>query len=393
VSVEPRRVLLLLATSGGGTGRHVAELAAGLAAGGRAVTVAGPAATLTVLELPAAAPAAVVEIAARPRPLADLRAARRLRALARDADVVHAHGVRAGALAVLAARTLRARPALVVTAHNAAVGGPGVRFVHAALTRIVARGADVVLGVSSDLVGQLRGAGARNVERALVPAPRRTSASRSPEQVRAELGIPDGVALVLAVARLARQKGLDVLADALALMSRRASPPRLVAVVAGDGPLEAELRRRAEAEDLPLRLLGVRQDVPDLLAAADVVVVPSLWEGQSLLVQEALRAGAALVATDTGGTREVTGNAAVLVPPRDPAALAAAVGALVDHPDGAARLRTAARERAAVLPTPSDALAQVTAVYQRAATRAGAGPARHRDASGEAGRGESAGRR
>ena len=393
MSGEPRRVLLVLATSGGGTGMHVAALAAGLAAGGWPVTVAGPAATLAALELPPPVSTAVVEVAVRPRPSADLDAVRRLRTLAGEADVLHAHGVRAGALSVLAARTLRPRPALVVTAHNAAVGGAGVRFVHAALTRIVARAADVVLGVSSDLVAQLRAAGARDVERALVPAPLREPPARSREQVRAELAIPDGAALVLAVGRLAPQKGLDVLADALALLSGRASPPRIAAVVAGNGPLDAELRRRAAAEGLPLRLLGVRHDVPDLLAAADVVVVPSLWEGQSLLVQEALRAGAALVATDAGGTREVTGNAAVLVPPRDPAALAAAVVDLVEHPDGLRRLRAAARDRGAALPTAPDALAQVRAVYGRARARVGAAAKPPGGGSGRAGRSESPGRR
>ncbi len=95
--------------------------------------------------------------------------------------------------------------------------------------------------------------------------------------------------------------------------------------------------------DGPLRLLGVRRDVPDLLGAADVVVVPSRWEGQPLVVQEALRAGAAVVATDAGGTREVTGDAARLVPPGDAAALAGAIEGLLEDPAGPRRARAAAR--------------------------------------------------
>jgi glycosyltransferase involved in cell wall biosynthesis len=185
--------------------------------------------------------------------------------------------------------------------------------------------------------------------------------------VRTELGVPDSAALVVTVARLAPQKGLDVLLEALALLRDRP----LLAVVAGDGPLEAEFRSRADDVRLPLRLLGVRRDVPDLLAAADVVVVPSLWEGQSLLVQEALRAGAALVVTDAGGNREVTGDAAVLVPPGDAAALAAGIAAVLDDPGRAARLRAAARDRAARLPTASEALAQVRTVYGRVLDRRG----------------------
>jgi glycosyltransferase involved in cell wall biosynthesis len=358
---EGWRVLLVLATSGGGTGRHVADLAAGLAVRGSEVTVAGPPGTLAALGLPPVVPTAEVAIAARPRPPADLRALRRLRALARKADVVHAHGVRAGALAVVAVRTLRRRPAVVVTTHNAAVGGRGVRAVHALLTAIVARGADAVLGVSGDLVAELRERGARNAGRALVPAPPQPPPGRTPEQVRADLGVPDGTALLVTVARLAPQKGLEVLLDALVVLRGRP----LLAVVAGDGPLEGDLRRRADAEQLPLLLLGVRHDVPDLLAAADAVVVPSLWEGQSLLLQEALRAGAALVATDAGGNREVTADAALLVPAGDPAALAAGIATLLDDRAGSARLRVAARQRAAGLPTASDAVDQVTSLYAR----------------------------
>jgi glycosyltransferase involved in cell wall biosynthesis len=233
------------------------------------------------------------------------------------------------------------------------------------LSTIVARGADAVLGVSGYLVADLRSRGARVAERALVPAPPQPPPARTPEQVRVELGVPDGSALLVTVARLAPQKGLEVLLDALAVLRDRA----VVAVVAGDGPLEAGLRRRAEDSRLPLRLVGVRRDVPDLLAAADVVVVPSRWEGQSLLLQEALRAGAAVVATDAGGNREVTGDAALLVPAGNAPALAAAAATVLDDPATAARLRAAARERAATLPTASDALAQVCELYERVLAR------------------------
>ncbi len=172
-------VLFVLATSGGGTGRHVADLAAGLASAGSTVTVAGPAGTLASLGLPSSVGVAPVAIAERPRPVADLRAVLRLRRLARDVDVVHAHGARAGALAVLAARTLRRRPAVVVTVHNAAVGGRGVRAVHAVLTTVVARGADAVLGVSGDLVAQLRARGARDAETR--PGSRAARPARGPD--------------------------------------------------------------------------------------------------------------------------------------------------------------------------------------------------------------------
>src|SRR3954470_1705763 len=221
---EVRRVLLVLATSGGGTGRHVADLARGLtgpAGGVLGVTVAGPAETLASLDLPRDVGRAEVAVATRPHPRRDLAAARALPRLARDADVVHAHGVRAGALAVLATRTLRPRPAVVVTSHNAAVGGRGVRLVHALLTTVVARGADAVLGVSGDLVDELRARGARHAAHALVPAPPLLPASRDRAEVRVALEVPRGAALLVTAARLAPQKGVDVLADAVVQLVRR----------------------------------------------------------------------------------------------------------------------------------------------------------------------------
>jgi len=359
------RVLLVLASSAGGVVRHVADLAAGLAASGHPVVVAGPAGA-------GAAPAGVrsfpVEIADRPRPAADLRALLRLRRLARGADVVHAHGLRAGALAVLATTGLRPAPACVVTLHNALVpGSPRAgAAVHRALERIVARGAAEVLAVSPDLAGRMRALGARRVTAAVVAAPPARPATGDPADLRRALGLPDGVWLLVTVARLARQKGLPVLADALAGLCRTRPDLPVVAVVAGDGPLAGALRADAQARRLPLRLLGRREDVPDLLAAADVVVVPSLWEGQSLAVQEALRAPAAIVATAAGGTPQLTGDAAVLVPPDDPAALSAAVAALLDDPARRVTLRERAGAQARRLPTAQDAVAAARAAYLRA---------------------------
>lgn len=356
-----RRVVQVCGSSGGGVARHVREVAAALAAADD-VVLAAPESVLADVQPPVRTVA--VEITDRPRP-GDQTAVRHLRLIAAGADVVHAHGLRAGALAALAVGSLGARdrrPALVVTLHNLPVGGPRVRVVSGLLERLVAGRADAVLGVSSDLVQRARARGATVTERALVPAPPRRAATRSVEEVRAALGVAPGQRLLVTVARLAPQKGLGVLCDAAARLA--GDGPPVVWAVAGDGPLEEELADRIEAERLPVRLLGRREDVPDLLRAADVVVSTSEWEGQPLGVQEALAAGAAVVATDVGGTPEVTGDAAVLVP-YDAGAAADAIRSLLADPEAVAGLRTAARERAAVLPTPADVLAQLEAVYSR----------------------------
>jgi glycosyltransferase involved in cell wall biosynthesis len=341
-------------------------LAGGCAARGATVHVYGPATT-------GLAPRpgwhfSEVDIAGQPRPTRDVAAVLRLRRLlARDRpDVLHAHGLRAGALAALAMPGTP-RIALAVTVHNAPPGAAPAAAVYAGLELIVARRADAVLTVSGDLDGRLRRLGARLAGRALVPAP--AAASASPAEIavlRRELAGagPGERQIVAGVGRLAAQKGFGTLIQAAARWQRRAVVPLLL--IAGEGPLGAELRHQAATAGVAVRFLGPRRDVPALLAAADVVVVPSIWEGQPLIVQEALRAGRPLVATRVGGIAELTGDdAALLVPPGDPGALAAAVTRLLDDPAAAARLAAAARARAALLPSETAAVDQVLSLYQR----------------------------
>jgi len=355
--VNGLRIALVLATSSGGVGSHVRSLCRGLTGRGHRVAVIGPASTQQQFDFTGAgARFAPLEVADRPRPLGDAAALLRLRTLLAGADVVHAHGVRAGALAALS------RPAapLVATLHNAPPAGVGA-WLFGVLERILARRADLVLGVSGDLVERSRARGARRVGRALVPAPAAPPAERSPDQVRAELGVGPERPLLVTVARLAEQKGLPLLLDAARVWARR-TPPPLVAV-AGEGPLRGRLAARIAAEQLPVRLLGRRDDVPCLLAAADVFVLASVWEGQPLVVQEALRAGTPVVATDVGGVAELVGDAAVLVPPGDAAALAEGVARVLDDAALAARMRLRSRAAAAVLPQPGADCDQVVGYY------------------------------
>jgi glycosyltransferase involved in cell wall biosynthesis len=365
------KIAIVLATSGGGVGGHVRSVVSGLTARGARVAVLGPADTDALFGFGrAGARFAPVEIADRPHPAADARAVARIRRLTRGADVVHAHGLRAGGLTAIA--LTRAVPAslrtdripLVVTLHNAVIAGGMIGAAYATLERVVAHGATEVLGVSPDLEDRMRALGARSVHRALVPAPprRRSDDPAAQAKLRADLGAVDRP-LVAVVARLAEQKGLPLLLDAAAGWARR-TPAPLVAV-AGDGPLEGPLRARIEAENLPVRLLGRRSDVPELLAAADVVVVSSVWEGQPLIVQEVLRAGRPLVATRVGGIPGMVGRAAVLVSPSDPSALEAAVGRVLDDPAFAEHLASAATAQARRLPTEDDAIDQLTSVYAR----------------------------
>jgi glycosyltransferase involved in cell wall biosynthesis len=372
----PMRVLLLLGTSGGGVGRHVRGLAASLVGAGHHVVVAGPASTERDFGFRSVgAGFAAVEVSESPRPLADLRALLTLRELARGADVVHAHGLRVGGLAVLARwAAWRGRRPLVVTVHNALLtsgsGGRKVRAAYAVLEGLVARGADVALGVSSDLEAALARRGARHVRHAVVPAPSAPRPTSTRDRIRAALGVGDRL-VVLCVARLAEQKGLPLLLDAVGLLAASADlVERVVVLVAGDGPLRPALQERIDAERLPVRLLGWRDDVPDLLSVADVVVSAAVWEGQPIAVQQALQAERPLVATDVGGTADVTGEAALLVPAGDAPALAAALRRVLVDPAERLRLAAAARSRAAALPTEEDALDAAVEVYRSVTGRA-----------------------
>jgi glycosyltransferase involved in cell wall biosynthesis len=377
------RIAYVVGTVAGGAGEHVAMLARGCALHGAEVTVYGPAQAghrFFPGEAPVPPGPAVgfvpVEIGDRPRPARDVAAVLRLRRLLARArpDVVHAHGLRAGAAAALAltGRTRAARPsrrpagALAVTVHNAPPAAGTAAAPYAVLERIVARRADVVTCVSADLAARMRRLGAAGAGLALVPAPP-AAAPDGRSVAAARAGIAGaGQPVVLAVGRLAPQKGFATLLAAAARWQRRDPCP--VIALAGSGPLDQALHAAADAGGIRVCFLGQRGDVPALLAGADVVVVPSLWEGQPLIVQEALRAGRPLVASRVGGIPDLTGqDAAILVPPGDAAALADAVLSVLDDPVLAARLGAAARARSAALPTQDDAVEAALDLYRRLA--------------------------
>ena len=371
-----RRITEVLATSTGGVGTHVRSVLGPLRAAGAAVQVCGPRATEELFGFSGtSATFAPVEISAGLAPGSDARAVAVLRRALDDADLVHAHGLRAGLVAAAARRLAPGNPRLVLTLHNALPERRGpVRRVLARLERTTVRSADVVLAASGDLADNARRQGARDVRLAPVSAPSLPPVRRTRTEVRAGLGVAEEQPLVVAVGRLHPQKGYDVLLDAAARWGADGRTVPLVAI-AGDGPLHAELAARIRTERLPVTLLGRRDDVADLLAAADVCVLPSRWEARSLTAQEALRAGTPLVAARTGGLPELLGDAADLVPVGDADALAGAVVRLLTDADHAARLAEAGRRQAATWPDEAGTGRQLVALYGELL---GAPPARSR---------------
>ena len=357
-----RRILQVCGSAAGGVRAHLADCARLLAADGHDVIVEAPAAVLDGLDLEPAR-AEPLEIGPRPS-LNDTLAVARLRRLGRRADVLHAHGLRAGALAALAlGRRRRGRTRLVVTLHNLTVGGRLTTLVGERLERLIARRADLVLAVSPDLAERARVLGAPQVELAIIPAvptqqPAEPGAS---DAAAAEDAWPRSGARLLTVARLAPQKGLPLLLEAAAILSREVDAGRLAAftwALAGDGPGREEAAERIAAEQLPVTLLGRRTDAPALMEAADVVVQTSLWEGQPLTIQEALRSDTAIVATDVGGTAVTARGGAVLVAPQAQA-IAEALGTLLSDPEARSRAAERAHEAAGRLPGLEDLAVQL----------------------------------
>ena len=346
--VGRRRILQVCGSAAGGVRAHLADCARLLAADGHDVIVEAPAAVLDGLDIEPAR-AEPLEIGPRPS-LNDTLAVARLRRLGRRADVLHAHGLRAGALAALAlGRRRRGRTRLVVTLHNLTVGGRLTTLVGDRLERLIARRADLVLAVSPDLAERAKDLGTPHVELAIIPAvpPQQPAEPGASDVAVVEDAWPRSGARLLTVARLAPQKGLPLLLEAAAILSREVDAGRLTAftwALAGDGPGREQAAERIATEQLPVILLGRRSDAPALMEVADVVVQTSLWEGQPLTIQEALRAGTAIVATDVGGTAVTARGGAVLVAPQAQA-IAEALRTLLSDPE--ARTRAAERAQAA----------------------------------------------
>ncbi|HZG93197.1 MAG TPA: glycosyltransferase family 4 protein [Mycobacteriales bacterium] len=349
------RIVLALGPSTGGIGRHVRQLHDELVLRGWQVTVAGPAA-LADTWLAGVADFAPVEL---PGSWPTARSAYAgLAAVARGADVLHAHGLRAGLVATQAAR--RAGVPSVVSLHNLVLpetAGRGWRAARLA-EPLLGRLGDAAIGVSPDITRRL-GRGAVTIPLSSTPV----SAGRDRAAVRAELGIEPTDVLALCVARLHRQKRLDVLIDAA--RRARARAPALRVLVAGSGPAEPEIGALAAASEGAVCLLGRRNDVGDLLGAADIAVLSSAWEATPLALHEAARFALPLVGTATGGigelvVDEVTG---LLVPVGDAGALAAALVRLAEDPGARQRLGAAARDRELTEFAPERMMSALERVY------------------------------
>lgn len=363
-----RRVLMVMGRSAGGIARHVAQVTEALdGRDGLTVDIAGPG------DLPVALPKPPIEVVIPAGPVAGHRSAvARLRSIFEegDYDIVHAHGLRAAIDSGLAARS--SSVPVLSTVHNLVrpeiagrIKAPLFRRAEGLSVRLTGR----TFAVSEEIARHLRArvrSQADKIEVLYLGVGTAPEVRRPAHEVRAELRLAPGELLVVAVARLAPQKSLEVLLRAIAACRTR---PALAIV--GEGPLRPSL------EDLAGRIapgrvhfLGWRDDVADFVAAAGggtgAFALSSIWEGIPLAAQEAILLGAPVVATNVGGMPElvVDGETGRLVPPGDAGRLAEALDDVLTEPDLAADYVEKARSLLAARFSTSAMLARLEAAYR-----------------------------
>jgi len=238
------------------------------------------------------------------------------------------------------------------------------------LLKLVCRLADCVLvnaeAIRENLIEQGYDPSNIVVIRNGITLPKASGKERS-AALRRELGIPLSARVVAVFSRLNRMKGVQYFLDAAMVLAGRF--PDVHFLVVGDGGSKTELEEHARGPGLGQRIVftGFRGDVPDLLSEAAISVLPSLSEGTSNTLLESMAAGIPVVATRVGGNPEVVedGVSGLLVPPRDSAALAAAMARLLEDPDLALRLGRAGMRRVSELFSIDGSVHQTEHLYQR----------------------------
>ena len=264
-------------------------------------------------------------------------------------DIVHAYNFYGNVFAVPPARLVA--PVVIASVRDRA---PYLTPMQKRVQRWVCQFADCIL-VNADAVRDwLIGEGYSESKIAIIRNGvdlTRFTAPADPARIRRELALPVNAPLVVVVSRLTQQKGLEQILAATALLRER-HPDARVLIVGETAPHDTaylgELQRLAEQHRVTDRVIftGLRSDIPALLAAADVAVMPSLNEALSNVLLESMAAGAPTVATRVGGTPEalVDGTTGLLVPPGEPRAIADAVSRLLTDRALADRLGRDARD-------------------------------------------------
>ncbi len=366
---------------------HLRLLCGGLLDHGISVSLAAPADFSPLTSRLSSIQTHAVRITSRPHPVNDIIAARSVARVARESDILHGHGLRGAWIAALASQL--SRKSFVFTAHNLAPASrsPLTRF----LLRYVVRRAAKVICISRAVAESLKSYGLTPAKTALIPngidlatfdlSQRPSDPTTQGSRVRhwsegvGRPHIPSSLptflppflpsSLVLSIGRLSPEKGFETLIDAAPMVLQRRPDARFV--IAGDGPRREALAARIETLELgdSVHLAGRVEGVTDLLLSADVVVIPSLSEGQGIVALEAMAARKPIVASGVGGLVETVedGATGLLVSPGEPLGLANAIIHLLDSPDLRAAMGAAGRSRVEAEYTADRMVEQTIQVY------------------------------
>ena len=310
--------------------------------------------------------------------LADIRALNQITTFIKDHGyhIVHTHSSKAGVVGRIAARRARV-PIVVHTIHGFPWHNfmpPVQKWLYILTERRVASISDALITVSELNKQEAIGLG-------LAPSEKFTTiysgidlnsfrVSVDQAQKRSGLGLDPNEPVVGTVGRLSPQKApLDFVAAAKKVLEQR---PNARFIMVGDGPLSPQVHKAIGSEQR-IKVLGMRDDVPEILAILDVFALSSLWEGLGRALTEAMIMGCPVAATAVNGVPELVthGKTGLLSPPGAPMDLAQSVMWLLDHPGEARKMGQAARERVVPAFSAERMVEQIETLYEQLLVEAG----------------------
>jgi glycosyltransferase involved in cell wall biosynthesis len=364
------RVLHVTRPASGGIRRHVLTLLRHLPPAGVSVALMAP--KNETQDYRRALPPGVeiyhAPLAESQSPVHDFIAATRIAYLSahRRIGILHFHGYRTAPV-MWFARRMALRPRRILTAHNLFTMPAGRR--RDAVASMLRSSAQVVIANSAAVRETLALAGLDPRRMCVIHngiAPEEIASGIDRRAVRRRVGADDDSRLVLCAARLVPAKGVDVLIEAAARVVTQI--PEVLFAIVGDGPEREDLARRAAAAELhgSVRLLGARDDVGELIAAADCLAAPSREEGQSYVAVEAMACGTPWVGSRVGGLVEMArdGETGILVEPESPHDLADALVAALSGDERIGAMTARAKEFVAAELTRDKMIARTVGVYE-----------------------------
>lgn len=366
----PIHVVQLVRPADGGMREHVRELVWGLPHGRIRTTVAAPAESEILQQLPTWVQKQTIAVTDGIHPWRDLQAIFALRDLIdrQQVDILHMHGAKSAMIGRLAALMSKRNPALVCTVHNFVE--PANYLMNAAyrnLEQRLARRTDRYIAVSNALARQLKEHMAIGSDKIVTVynglSPLKPQLART--AARRQLELPERAVVIGTVARLIREKGVDDLLQAFRFLRHKGIDAWLV--IMGDGPQRSELQQSASDLSDRIRWTGKVERAARFLKGFDIYVQSSHNEAFGLAVLEAMWSGIPVIATKTGGLPELVGEEekhGALVPVRHPEQLSQRLHELLQDREAGHRLAKAGQRRVRQLFSLDRMIADTLAVYQ-----------------------------